>query len=108
MLEVKMSRAQQLIDIAKDYITVERRKGDVSKRIVRKLEASRATLESMYADEEFRTIAGKTLDCVDNMLEYVKTKEPRFLDAAIVAHHESDALIYELIAESGEDLSHTT
>lgn len=103
MLEVKMARTQQLIDIAKDYITVERRKGEVSKRIIRKLEGSRQTLESMYSDEDFRMIAAKTLDCVDNMLIYIETKEQRFLDAAIVAHHESDALIYELMAESGED-----
>lgn len=108
MLEVQLSRAEQLVQIAAEYIEVERLKGNVSKRVVRKLKASRLTLKSMYNDEDFREIAVKTLEVVDNMLKYISTKEQRFLDVAIAAHKESDVLIYKLIAKRGEDLSPTT
>lgn len=101
MLEVRKSRTAFLVEIAAEYIEVKRRKGDVTNRVVRKLKASRARLKTMYSDVELRPIAEKTLEVVNHMLKYIKTKEQRFLDAAIKAHHEADALIYILRAESG-------
>lgn len=103
MLEVRQSRTRQLVEIAALYFELYKRNGNASALEIRKLKASRQTLRNMHSDAQLKPIAQKTLTTVDNMLDYVETKEQRYLDAAIKAHHEADALIYAVMAkESGK------
>lgn len=105
MNSIRRNRRQQLLDVGALYIEAANMKGIVSKAFVRELAGYRPYLKAMRGDEDLREIAAKTLEIVDEMLIYIKTRDQRNLDRVGVLHNECDALIYALL-ESGESDRH--